>query len=389
MNERGNVPRKRVLHVIDSLDLGGAQTILKHYFEQSPADDTRHIFALRPGSIPITVNHRNVQVHGSNSRFSLAPLLELRTIIRRYRIEVVHCHLFRSQVFGYLLKTLFFPQVTLMFHEHGRVVGREAESRLEARLYRVFLRSAWRRVDRFLCISEHTRARLLQVIPAARDRSTVVPNPVIVPAHGESHDDVGTLRRDLGVPPGVFVVGFAARLIERKGWREFLEAVRILSARIPVFFLIAGDGEDRAKVEARIRDLGLDQRGRMLGHVTRMERFYRTLDCFVMPPHWEPHGLSHLEAQSHGIPVIVSNAPGLNDTVHPGADALLFDVGDVSALADRMYVVASDQKLRSRLTNGGLLNATCYTLEKFSSTLDQIYARTPAFATEAVGARQV
>ncbi|MGZ8811695.1 MAG: glycosyltransferase, partial [Thermoanaerobaculia bacterium] len=367
----------------------GAQIILKHYFEGSAADDTRHLYALRTAGIPIAIHHPNVGAHISASRFSLAPLLELRTLIRRWRIDVVHCHLFRSQVFGYLLKTLFFPQITLMFHEHGRVVGREMESRFEALLYRIFLRSAWRRVDRFVCISEHTRARLLQVIPGAARRSTVVANPISAHPDDALHEEAGALRRDFAIPPDVFVVGFAARLVERKGWRDFLEAVRILSARIPVFFLLAGDGEDHAKVEAYIRDLGLDRCGRMLGHVTRMERFYRTLDCFVMPPHWEPHGLSHLEAQSHGIPVVVSNAPGLNDTVHPDADALLFDVGDVSALADAMYRVASDPKLRNRLTDGGLINATRYTLETFSSALDQIYADNPACAVDAVGARQI
>ena len=158
----------------------------------------------------------------------------------------------------------------------------------------------------------------------------------------------------------MFVVGFAARFLERKGWRDFLHAVRIVAAQIPVFFLLAGDGEDRDKVEVCIRDLGLGDRGRMLGHVTRMDRFYRVLDCFVMPPHWEPHGLSHLEAQSYGIPVV--------------------------ALADRILQIASNRQLRTRLIHDGSLNAARYTIDIFARKLDQLYSEVRAWRSGSVDA---
>ena len=131
-------------------------------------------------------------------------------------------------------------------------------------------------------------------------------------------------------------------------------------------------------------DLG--DRGRILGHVTRMDRFYRVLDCFVMPPHWEPHGLSHLEAQSYGIPVVVSNVPGLNGTVHAESDALLFEAGDAPALADRILQIASNRQLRTRLMHGGSLNAARYTIDIFARELDQLYSEARTWRSGSVGA---
>jgi glycosyltransferase involved in cell wall biosynthesis len=181
-------------------------------------------------------------------------------------------------------------------------------------------------------------------------------------------------RKSVGAPAGTFIVGFASRLVERKGWRDFLEAVKTLSERLPVYFLLAGDGDDREKVDDCIRKLGLSNRGRRLGHIDWMHRFYATLDCFVMPSHWEPHGLAHLEAQGFGVPVVVSRVPGLADTVRAEENALLFPPADRKALMDCIFRIACDPSLRSRLIAGGLANVSSYTMGGFSARLDEIYS---------------
>jgi L-malate glycosyltransferase len=291
-----------VLHIIDSLAQGGAQSILKSYFESQRDGPARFLYVLRAVPGQLEISGLNVCAYPSSARYSIVPLIELRRMIVREDIGVLHCHLARSQAFGYLLKVLFFPRIALVFHEHGRVVGREGESALEALVFRIFLRLAWRRVNWFICISDYTRSRLLGVIPGSGSRISVVANPVPEYPCASRSQDRSECRRSFRVPDGAFVVGFASRLVERKGWRDFLDAAKVNCARIPLFFLMAGDGEDRGKVVEYIRHLGLEGRGRMLGHVEAMARFYGALDCFVMPSRWEPHGLAHLEAQSFGVP---------------------------------------------------------------------------------------
>jgi len=300
--------------------------------------------------------------------------MELRRAIRRERVDVLHCHLFRSQVFGFILKLCFFPRVALVFHEHGRVAGREGESALEAFLFRLFLRLSWRWVDCFVCNSNYTRAALVDVVPRAEPKAYVVVYPIPCQPREPGMADSMRSRQSVGAPAGTFVVGFASRLVERKGWRDFLEAVKTLSERLPVYFLLAGDGDDREKVDDCIRKLGLSDRGRRLGHIDWMHRFYATLDCFVMPSHWEPHGLSHLEAQGFGVPVVVSRVPGLADTVRAEENALLFPPSDRTALMNCIFRIASDPSLRSRLIAGGLANASFYTVDGFSARLDEIHS---------------
>jgi glycosyltransferase involved in cell wall biosynthesis len=212
------------------------------------------------------------------------------------------------------------------------------------------------------------------VIPGAERNTTVIANPIQVRPCSEASQDRAAIRREQAIPEGAFVVGFASRLVERKGWGDFLDALALLAPTLPVYFLLAGNGEDRDKARARVRELGLEERGRILGHIDWMKRFYACLDCFVMPSHWEPHGLSHLEAQGFGVPVVVASVPGLRSTVVADRDALLFEAGDASSLADCIRRLVEDPAIRERLIAGGLANSARYTMDAFAASLNEVYA---------------
>jgi len=363
----------RVLHLIDQLALGGAQTMLGVYADAcAGANAPLSIYALRQSPNPVEISNAEIWIDASPLRFSLAPIMRLRRLIRDRKFDVLHCHLFRSQCVGWLLKKVYFPRINLIFHEHGRVVRREdGESQAEAAAFRSFLRLATPNVNCFLCISDFVRDRIVAVAPRAANRCVVIENPISL--RRSQDGQLSTLRQTAGVPSDHFVVGFAGRLVRRKGWRDFLDAVRLLIDKIPAFFLIAGDGPERAAVNEYIQTCGLQRYGRMLGHISGMDEFYRALDCFVMPSLWEPHGLSHIEAQNLGVPVVVSNVPGLSSTVHDGVDALFFQAGDSGALARRLFELATDEELRSRLSTAGKFNAERFDVIAFVEKLNKVY----------------
>lgn len=363
----------RVLHIIDSLGLGGAQSVIKSYFESRPDDTGIYLFGLRTVSNAVRIAHPNVECHPAESRFSLAPLARLRHLIASERIEILHCHLFRSQVFGTVLKGLGGGKVRLVFHEHGRAVGQE-EPLSEVIAFRSFIRTFARTVDAFVCNSELARDGIVRLAPAAQPRTRVVPNP-IAPLR-EPLIDRRAARATYDVPESAFVVGFAGRLVEPKGWRDYLHAIKLAAGKHPVFYLLAGEGRDRSRVVAAIEELQLEQSGRLLGHVADMNTFYRALDCLVMASRWEPHGLTHLEAQAHGVPVIVANVPGMSATVHAEHDALLFEAANVDALGEAICRLVEDTELRERLSKNGPANAARFTMDKFVEGLEEAYDAT-------------
>lgn len=108
--------------------------------------------------------------------------------------------------------------------------------------------------------------------------------------------------------------------------------------------LMVGDGPDRAKAEAMSHDLGIIDSVRFLGSRTPVERLLSLSDLMIFPSEQESFGLAALEAMACEVPVIGTNSGGLPEVVVNGTTGLLFDVGDVDAMAEGAIDILSDEE---------------------------------------------
>ncbi len=368
----------RVLHIVDSLGRGGAEIIVKGLLEHQRQDPDVFLYVLRSVKNPVFIDHPGVSVNGSESRFSLVPLLALRTWLKVHPIDVLHCHLFRSQVFGWLLKMLFFPKIKLVFHEHGRVFGSELGSAIGDRLYVTFLRIASLHVNGFIAISEATRNRLISRSGIRTDQINVLYNFIDPLFHNAEprHREQGLIKSNQSSDESAFFVGFAGRLVQRKGWRTFVDAANRLLKRSPAFkFLIAGDGPEKQLVLEAINEKPEKDRVIYLGQVEDMKSFYTGLDCLVVPSFWEPQGLVEIEAQALGVPVVVSNAEALNEIVQDRRNGLLFETGNSSDLAEKILTLRLRPDLREKLATEGLATSMQYDVDRYVIKLRSLYGQ--------------
>ena len=118
-----------------------------------------------------------------------------------------------------------------------------------------------------------------------------------------------------------------------------------------VELLVLGDGPERASLERRARELGIDARVRFLGAGTREDviRLFRGVDAALLTSAWEnlPHTL--LEALAVGTPVIATAVGGVPEVVHDGENGLLVPAGDVDAIAGAIERIVHDDRLRASL----------------------------------------
>ena len=156
------------------------------------------------------------------------------------------------------------------------------------------------------------------------------------------------LRRELDIAPGRPVVLFASKFTARKRPEDLLEAFARIAGwpalRAPCLVL-AGDGELRPKLEARVAELGVAGSVRFTGfrNQTELPRYYDLCDVFVLPSMHEPWGLVVNEAMNANCAVIASDQVGAaRDLVRDGENGLQFPAGDVDALADRLVRVLAD-----------------------------------------------
>jgi glycosyltransferase involved in cell wall biosynthesis len=166
--------------------------------------------------------------------------------------------------------------------------------------------------------------------------------------------DPNKLRAELQLTSGRPVILFASKLQTRKHADHLLEAYARLcaNARNPLpYLLIVGDGEERARLEARARELALEG-VRFLGFRNQSElpALFALADVFVLPSRHEPWGLIVNEAMASGCAVIVSDEVGAHaDLVTDGVEGFVFPVGDIDALTSALASVLSSPEQTQRM----------------------------------------
>lgn len=149
-----------------------------------------------------------------------------------------------------------------------------------------------------------------------------------------------------GTPTDAFLVVAVGRLVELKGYHVLIRAM----ARLPSACLwIVGEGDERPRLEALIRELGLGGRCRLLGWRADPSPFLAAADTVCLPSMHETLGNAVLEGWGAGRPVVASRTPGPSWLVRDGENGLLFPVGDPDALAGCLVRLQADRSLGARL----------------------------------------
>jgi phosphatidylinositol alpha-1,6-mannosyltransferase len=163
---------------------------------------------------------------------------------------------------------------------------------------------------------------------------------------------------------GKRLVLFIGRLVERKGIDRSIEAFALCLERLPdprLEFWIAGDGPQRAQLEALVTAKGLQDRVRFLGPVSEDEKraLYSVSEVFITTSRELPggdaegFGIVFLEANACELPVVAGNSGGIPDAVAHGVSGLLVDPDDPAAIAAAMQTLLADRDLAERMGRAG------------------------------------
>lgn len=178
------------------------------------------------------------------------------------------------------------------------------------------------------------------------------------------------LRAEIGLDPERPVILFASKLQTRKHADHLLEAYRhFIGDEAPEgrpYLVIVGDGEQRAALEARTRELGLhDVRFAGFRNQSELPRFFQLADVFVLPSRHEPWGLIVNEVMAAGCPVIVSSDVGCHaDLVTDGVEGCVFPVGDISALTHALHRVFASPDTAARMGQHARQRISGWTFEE-------------------------
>ena len=221
------------------------------------------------------------------------------------------------------------------------------------------LRSASLRRARTIVVPSTYLARIAAGWELPQERIEILPNPA---------PEVSSLP-PVRVEPGLFV--FAGRLTAQKSLSTALEAL----ARLPdAQLVVIGDGPERAALESRARELGLNGRVEFRGARPRSEVLlaFAGATAAVLPSAWENLPHAAVESLAVGTPVVATAVGGVPEVVRDGVNGLLVPPFDPERLAAALALVATTPGLRSELATGARASAAELSRNRIYGRLEQI-----------------
>ncbi|KAF0236088.1 MAG: glycosyltransferase, partial [bacterium] len=190
-------------------------------------------------------------------------------------------------------------------------------------------------------------------------------------------------RVKFDIPPNKTVIGIVNQLTMAKGQHLLLEAIHLLKDKIDPDYLIvfAGSEHDSQKpytklLEGLINKFQLNDKVKLLGHISSLASLYNALDIAVIPSENEAFSIVCLEAMVSRCPVIASNIGGLAELVKEGDTGLLFQVGDSKALSEKLFLLLSNLELQEKLSQKAYLFATeNFAMEKVIAQIEDLYKK--------------
>ncbi len=353
----------RIVHIIPTLDRGGAEKQLVLLASRLPRDlfDVQVCVLTRPGPLVAPLQQAGINVHTIGKRWKVDPVAyrKLRRWLQRVQPDLVHTWIFAANCYG--------RQAARSAGVKHIVAGERCVDQWKVWHELAIDRHLARHTDKIVTNSTgvvdfYTGHGLPQgkfeVIPngieAPSDRLTTTLAPTEAAGAPPSPLSRADLLAELNLPDHVQLIGAVGRLWPQKGYKDLIWAAELLKVvRDDSHLLIIGEGPQHMQL-LRWRDsLGIADRVHFLGHRNDVPALLPHLAVYWIGSAYEGQSNGVMEAMSHGLPVVASDIPGNRDLVVDKQTGFLFSVGDRATLAQLTNQLLDDPQLAQSLGAAG------------------------------------
>ncbi|MCW1888700.1 MAG: glycosyltransferase [Candidatus Moranbacteria bacterium] len=300
-------PKKKIIHIIQSLDNGGCENVLLRTIPTLVDFDHTLVCLRSEGSLAPRFREISIPITCSYYRnfFDIPGLIRLIKIIRREKPDLIITYLFHADVIGRLLLPLFrekntpiIPFLRTTYNDKRYWVARFFEK------YTRFF------VKKYFANSEAVKTFYTKNLNVCPERIIVIPNGIDTTIYEKDIVDTVSLQKELSLPDEAFIITCVANLHTNKGHFYLLEAFEKIAQKYPqCILLLVGDGEERKNLEHQVASFSSASRIIFLGKRSDIKEILAISHLFVFPTFFE--GLSNAlqEAMSMSLPIIATNIP--------------------------------------------------------------------------------
>lgn len=366
--------RGRVLHLIDSLDLGGAQTVILGLAGQLREMGFSIDVACMHGRGVFTRDLEKLGISVaslSSAKFPPGYLWNLPLLLQDGKYDIVHTHLFGSNWIGKPLAAAIGMR-NLVAHDHCN--DRFRHERRSA----LFMDSLTNRLSSVIIgVSASTCDFLRKEEGLDPEKVRLIYNGVdaeeFQPATNEER---AAAKQSFGWNPETLIIGGAGRFVPQKNFALWLEVASDLKLQFPeARFLLAGAGPEESQLREQVRASGLEGRVCFPGFVADRKLLYQAMDCLLITSDYEGLPMILLEGMAAGLPVVVSAVDGPSEILTSGENAILVPPGHRVGFVTEAAKLLGDSHVRELLgSQARKLVQERFSLQQQAASVAEIYS---------------
>ncbi len=262
--------------------------------------------------------------------YDLALAVRMHEVATQQKLDLLHVHYaIPHATSAWLAKQMLreaghdLPVVTTLHGTDITIVGQDHS-------YHAITKFSIEKSDRVSAVSQHLKDETVRAFGCDNQRVAVIPN-FVDPAVFNRRACDNALRQQLG--DGRKVLMHISNMRPVKRVTDVVKIFAAVQRELPSVLVMVGDGPDRFAAEEEARRLDVERDVRFLGKIDGVAPLLASADLYLLTTDAESFGLSALEAQACGVPVLGYNVGGLPEVVESGVTGHLGDVGDIFGMA--------------------------------------------------------
>jgi glycosyltransferase involved in cell wall biosynthesis len=340
--------KKTILHVIDALNIGGAQELLVLLADKTPKSAYQTLVCVIQPDLTLKsrIESRGATVFClSRSRPSiLCPgkfiayfyrnIRDIVSLCRQHQVDVVHCHLSDAEFTGILAGWLYGARRIISTVHYPALLPERKSGDIRNYLRIAATRLLYRLTDAVVAVSEDVAQQLKNVFRLAPSKIKIIINGIDVKAIHCALPNPEHLP-SLCALPGQHLITSVGRLMPPKGHGYLIATMPHLIQRADnVRLILAGDGDLKASLEQLSVDLKVQDAISFLGSRSDIPDILALSDIFVLPSVSEGTSMALLEAMAASKPIVATDIPGNRALLRHGHNCLLVPPGNPEKLAE-------------------------------------------------------
>jgi glycosyltransferase involved in cell wall biosynthesis len=339
-----------VCHIVPAEMWAGAEAQIATLLEGLSREASLSICAIALGDGRIVAELEDCRIetkviHQPSRRF-WGCFREAAEFLWHRKIHILHSHKSKDNVLAFLLaKCLRVPHTIRTVH------GLPEPATLKDRLVYTADRRTAPLSSRLIAVSADLRSCLSQDI--APSKIDVIHNAVDLQVVKSPLSKVDAKRR-LGISPDAFVIGTAARLVPVKRLDLFLAVAELVSKQVSsLSVVIAGEGKEKARLQAQVSGKRLEKQVHFLGHRSDIYDVLRAMDLLLLTSDHEGLPTVVLEAMALGVPVVSRKVGGIPEVIDNDVNGILVDSDSPNEIAEASLRILRDASLYADLSLAG------------------------------------